>query len=543
MNLSSPENVERPDVIVILVDDMGFSDFGCTGSEIRTPNIDSIATNGRMLTSMYNSARCCPTRASLLTGMYPHNAGVGQMGANLGTPAYQGFLRDDVMTIAEIMQLNGYRTLMSGKWHVAGDLWATRVDSWRIGAEGHPTPRQRGFDRFYGIVDGVSSFFSPHYMMRDDVRIDVSPDNFYMTDAVTDEAIKMIDEPKGDTKPYFMYLAYTAPHWPLHAHEEDIALYRGMYAGGWDNVRTSRHEELNSRGVLEKPWDISPRDENAKPWREVTNKDWEAERMAVYAAMIHRLDFNVGRLLSHLRSKGSLDNTLIMFLSDNGGCAELMQEDGWCKYFPNINNDGSRVLMGNRDDVVPGSATTYMSYDLPWANVSNAPFRKFKHYVHEGGISTPLLIQWPRKIPAGSTVHHATHVSDILPTILDATGAHRPSSHHGRDMLPLDGESFLPLIFGQTWSRNSPIFFEHEGNAAVRMGDFKLVREYGKDWELYQIIEDRTELHDLAQGDQKRIAGMTAIYEEWAQKTGVLDWGLLLPKLQKIWEMSDIAQT
>ena len=323
MDTTTPRTDVRPDVIVILVDDMGFSDFGCTGSEIRTPHIDSIARNGRLLTSMYNSARCCPTRASLLTGMYPHNAGVGQMGANLGTAAYQGFLRDDVMTIAEVMQVNGYRTLMSGKWHVAGDLWATRVDSWRIGAEGHPTPRQRGFDRFYGIVDGVSSFFSPHFMMRDDERIDVSPDQFYMTDAVTDEALAMIDEAGELDTPYFMYLAYTAPHWPLHAHEEDIALYRGVYDSGWDAIRTARHEELNGRGVLENPWAISPRDEKAPAWADVPHKEWEAERMAVYAAMIHRLDVNVGRLLTHLRTKGTLDNTLIIYINgDNGTSAE-----------------------------------------------------------------------------------------------------------------------------------------------------------------------------------------------------------------------------
>lgn len=543
MDTTNSRAVERPDVIVILVDDMGFSDLGCTGSEIRTPNIDSIARNGRLLTSMYNSARCCPTRASLLTGMYPHNAGVGQMGANLGTPAYQGFLRDDVMTIAEVMQVNGYRTLMSGKWHVAGDLWATRVNSWRIGAEGHPTPRQRGFDRFYGIVDGVSSFFSPHFMMRDDERIEVSPDEFYMTDAVTDEALMMIDEADKFGRPYFMYLAYTAPHWPLHAREEDIAVYRGVYGGGWDAIRTARHEELNGRGVLENPWSISPRDEKAPAWKDVPHKEWEAERMAVYAAMIHRLDVNVGRLLAHLRSKGTIDNTLIMFLSDNGGCAELMQEDGWCKYFPDVNNDGSRVVMGNRTDVAPGASTTYMSYDLPWANVSNAPFRKFKHYVHEGGISTPLLVQWPKVVPPGSTAHSPTHVSDILPTILDATGAHRPMTHHGRDMLPLDGESFLPLLTKGEWTRQRPIFFEHEGNAAIRLGDFKLVREFNRDWELYQIVEDRTELRDLADGDRARVARMTTHYEEWANATGVLDWNLLLPRLQSLWEMNDVAQT
>ena len=465
------------------------------------------------------------------------------MGANLGTVQYQGFLRDDVMTIAEILQAGGYRTLMSGKWHVAGDLWATRVDSWRLGGEGHPTPRQRGFDRFYGIVDGVSSFFSPHYMMRDDERIDVPATGFYMTDAVTDEALGMIDESIALDKPYFMYLAYTAPHWPLHACPEDIEKYRGVYNSGWDRIRAARHEELNSLGVLQNPWEISKRDEKAPDWTSVDHKDWEAERMSVYAAMIDRLDQNIGRLLLHLKEAGTLDNTFIMFLSDNGGCAELMQEDGWCKYFPDLNNDGSRIIMGNRTDVRPGSATTYMSYDLPWANVSNAPFRKFKHYVHEGGVSTPLLVQWPSRIRSRGVAHEPTHVSDILPTILEATGVRRPSTHQGREMLPLDGESFLSLLDGTPWVRERPIFFEHEGNCAVRIGDFKLVREFNNDWELYNLVDDRTELHNMAVAERSRVASMTKIYDEWANATGVLDWNILLPRLQEIWEMSDVAQT
>ena len=540
--MTSVSRSNSPDVILILIDDMGFSDLGCTGSEIRTPNIDSIAKNGRMLTSMYNSARCCPTRASLLTGMYPHNAGVGQMGANLGTREYQGFLRDDVMTVAEVLQEGGYRTLMSGKWHVAGDLWATRVDSWRVGSTEHPTPRQRGFDRFYGIVDGVSSFFSPHYMMRDDERIHVSSTDFYMTDAITDEALNMIDESINADKPYFMYLAHTAPHWPLHAHAEDIAKYQGTYNKGWDATRQARHETLNSLGVLEKNWEISSRDEKAPAWDSTRNQDWESERMAVYAAMVDRLDQNIGRVLIHLRERGTIDNTLIMFLSDNGGCAEFMAEDGWCQYFPDINNDGSAVTMGNRSDVRPGAATTYMSYGLPWANVSNAPFRKFKHYVHEGGISTPLLVQWPDKIRPGGIAHSPAHVADIMPTIMESTGVRRPNSREGHEMQALDGESFLPLLNGDAWTRQKPIFFEHEGNCAVRVGEFKLVKEFGRNWELYNIIEDRTEMHNLALGDQTRVHAMSEIYDEWALRTGVLNWNILLPRLQKIWQMKDVVQ-
>jgi arylsulfatase len=533
----------HPDIILILVDDMGFTDLGCMGSEIRTPNIDSIAKNGMLLSSMYNSARCCPTRASLLTGMYPHNAGVGQMGANLGTKEYQGFLRSDTTTIAEAVKRSGYRTLMSGKWHVAGDLWATRVDTWRVGSEGHPTPRQRGFDRFYGILDGVSNFFSPHYLMKDDERIYASPTDFYFTDAITDEALLMIDESITMEKPYFLYLAHTAPHWPLHAHEEDIAKYETTYRSGWDSIRTARHEELNSLGSVEKNWQISPRDEASKPWDSVDNKQWESERMAVYAAMIDRLDQNVGRVIDHLKAKGTLDNTLIMFLSDNGGCAELMKEDGWAKFFPDTNNDGSKIIMGNRPDLRPGSAQTYMSYDLPWANVSNTPFRKFKHYVHEGGISTPLLVQWPKRFNSGGVSHSPTHVADVLPTILDAAGLNPISHIDGYEIQPLDGESFLPLLEKKNWQRERPLYWEHEGNCAIRVGDFKLVKEFQGDWELYNIVEDRTEMINLAQSNRALKISLENQYSEWADKTGVLPWERLLPVLQRIWEMPDVSQT
>lgn len=533
----------HPDIILILVDDMGFTDLGCMGSEIHTPNIDSIAENGMLLSSMYNSARCCPTRASLLTGMYPHNAGVGQMGANLGTREYQGFLRSDTTTIAEAVKRSGYRTLMSGKWHVAGDLWATRVDTWRVGSEGHPTPRQRGFDRFYGILDGVSNFFSPHFLMKDDERIYASPTDFYFTDAITDEALLMIDESIMMEKPYFLYLAHTAPHWPLHAHEEDIAKYETTYRSGWDSIRTARHERLNALGNVEKNWQISPRDEASKPWETVENKQWESERMAVYAAMIDRLDQNVGRVIEHLKAEGTLENTLIMFLSDNGGCAELMKEDGWAKFFPDTNNDGTKIVMGNRTDIRPGSAQTYMSYDLPWANVSNTPFRKFKHYVHEGGISTPLLAQWPKRFAPGGVSHNPTHVADVLPTILDAAGLNPISHIDGYEIQPLDGESFLPLLEKKNWKRERPLYWEHEGNCAIRIGDFKLVKEFQGDWELYNIVEDRTEMVNLAHSNRTLKASLENQYAEWAAKTGVLPWERLLPELQRIWEMPDISQT
>jgi arylsulfatase len=530
----------RPNVILILVDDMGFADLGIMGSEIKTPNIDALARGGLLFSSMYNCARCCPTRASLLTGVYPHNAGIGHMGANLGAPAYQGYLRNDTVTIAELMRHGGYRTLMSGKWHVGGDYWARLVDTWRVGDVDRPTPRQRGFDKFYGIVDGVTHFFSPHFIMEDDERVEVSPTGFYFTDEITDKAIAMIEGGTGADQPFFLYLAHAAPHWPLHAHEQDIAKYDGVYAKGWDRIRTARYEEMLSRGVLQHGWKISPRDEEAPAWRDVKVKDWEANRMAVYAAMIDRLDQSIGRVVSALKRLGVYEDSLILFLSDNGGCAEFMAEDGWVKFMPDIHNDGRKIEMGNKLGLRPGGPLTYMSYDLPWANVSNAPFRLFKHWVHEGGISTPMIAHWPRRILRHRIVHTACHVADLLPTILAASGVKYPSEFGGATIQALDGESLMPLLEGKDWSRERPLFWEHEGNAAIRIDNFKLVRKFNQPWELYDMECDRTELNDLMGKNEPLARKLIKEYDAWTERSGVLDWNIALPRLLEIWNMEDV---
>ena len=530
----------QPNVIVILVDDMGFADLGLMGSEIKTPNIDSMARNGLLMSAMYNCARCCPTRASLLTGLYPHKAGIGQMGANLGTPAYQGYLRDDSVTIAEALKTNGYRTLMSGKWHVAGDLHAKKADSWQFGTPDRPSPRSRGFDRFYGILDGVTHFFSPHFIMEDGKRVETFADDYYFTDVITDKAIEMIEESVSDEQPFFLYLAHAAPHWPLHAWEEDIAKYDGVYNQGWDVTRTNRHEEMRSRNVLQKHWEISKRDGNAPAWNTIKQTDWEASKMAAYAAMIDRMDQQLGRVLETLKSNDQYDNTLIMFLSDNGGCAEFMAEDGWAKWFPDTTHDGRQIMMGNRPDVRPGGALTYQSYDLPWANVSNAPFRLFKHWVHEGGISTPMIVLWPEKIKSGSIHHAACHVVDIMPTVLEATGTSYPNERNGYVPQPLDGESLISAFEGKDWKREQPIFWEHEGNCAVRLGEFKLVRKFNEPWELYDMDEDRTELNNLIGQNEPITQKLMREYAGYVETAGVLDWNIALPRLQAAWDMEDI---
>jgi len=530
----------RPNIILILADDMGFADLGITGSEIKTPNIDALAQNGVLMTSMYNCARCCPTRASLLTGLYPHSAGIGHMGVNMGTPAYQGFLRNDSATIAEHLREAGYATLMSGKWHVAGDFESRDVDSWRVGDMDHPTPRQRGFDHFYGTLDGATHFFSPHFMLEDDSKVNVYPDDFYFTDAITQKAIGMIERNAETEKPFFLYLAHTAPHWPLHAHPEDIARYEDVYNKGWDETRTARHEEMNSKGLFQTNWQISPRDTSVHGWGDEKNKDWEARKMATYAAMVDRMDQSIGTLIAALKRLDQYENTIIFFLSDNGGCAEFMAEDGWAKTYPDYTHDGRKIVKGNRPDVMPGDATTYQSYDKPWANVSNAPFRLYKHYVHEGGISTPLVVHWPSGIKHPQTIHEPAHVADILPTILAATGANYLKELGGHEIQPVQGESFLSALLEKSWKREQPIFFEHEGHCAIRQGEFKLVRKFDHDWELYDMTTDRTELKDLAGKHKPLEDELTQKFEAWAMAHGVMDWKIALPLLLKAWNLENV---
>ncbi len=528
-NLENPGQT-RPNIVLILVDDMGFSDIGCFGSEIRTPNLDRLAATGARFTQMYNAARCCPSRASLLTGVYPHQAGVGHMVADYGQPGYRGFLSESSATIAEVLAADGYRTQMSGKWHVGGDYDLLNPDSWTPGDATHPLPTQRGFQHFFGTLTGAGTFYNPPTLMKGDSFYTPESEEFYYTDAIADHAVSMIDEAVAEEAPFFQYVAFTAPHWPLHAPEEDIARYEGRYRNGWDATRTARHEEAIAKGVLSDRWQITPRDEDAPPWESVQHKDWEDLRMAVYAAQIDRMDQAIGRVLSALENGGVADNTLVMFLSDNGGCAEFLAEDSGTPdplKFDTPTLNGGRMRMGNSPDIRPGPADTFMSYDLPWSNVSNTPFREFKHWVHEGGIATPLIINWPEKIKHAVTVDEPAHLIDLAATCFAAAGVRTNGEVDGRAVLPPEGESLLEACEREDhgeWSRDLPILWEHEGNRAVRIGEWKLVSRHPGDWELYNMAEDRTELNDLSEGEAKRLREMTGIYESWAERVGVLAW-------------------
>ncbi len=522
-------NASRPNVIIIMVDDLGFSDIGCYGGDINTPNLDSLGNNGIRFTQMYNGARCCPSRAALLTGLNPHQAGIGQMTADLGVPSYRGYLNDSCVTIAEVVKSAGYRTLMSGKWHVGGGYDRRLRDQWMPGDETHPLPTQRGFDKYFGLLEAADSFWNPKALVLQDTLINVESSDFHLTDAISDHAVSQIDDAMTDGEPFFQYIAFTAPHWPLHAWEDDIAKYEGKYMRGWDEIRGSRHEQQKALGIVDDKWPISARDEDAPPWNEVRNKEYEDIRMAVYCAMIEQVDRGVGRVIDTLKRHGQFDNTLIMFLSDNGGCAELFQEDDdWpdpSQWATEPTLDGQPVRVGDIPELRPGPDTTFQAVELPWANVSNTPFRFFKRWIHEGGISTPFIVHWPETITESAIVDNIPmHITDISATIYDAVDAAYPTEYAGNEITPLEGESIVPILEGKDWSREKPVAVEHEGNRGIRIGDWKLVAEWDCAWELYNIPEDRTEQHDYAASEPQRVASMIDEYDAWAERAGVVLW-------------------
>ena len=522
-------SASRPNVIVIMVDDLGFSDIGCYGGEISTPNLDALGYNGIRFTQMYNGARCCPSRAALLTGLNAHQAGIGQMTADLGVPSYQGYLRDDCVTMGEVAKSAGYRTLMSGKWHAGGGYDRRLRDQWRHGDAKHPLPTQRGFDRYFGLLEAADSYWNPKALMLQDQMIEVESDDFHLTDAITDHAASQIDDAMSAGEPFLQYIAFTAPHWPLHAWEDDIVKYEGKYMRGWDEVRAARHEEQKGLGIVDAKWPISARDEDAPPWEDVENKQYEDIRMAVYCAMIEEVDRGIGRVVEMLKRHGQFENTMIMFLSDNGGCAELFQEDtDWpdpSQWATSPTRDGQPVRVGDIPELRPGPDTTFQAVELPWANVSNAPFRLFKRWIQEGGISTPFIVHWPSRIAEGSIVDNVPmHITDIAATVYDAIGARYPKEYGGNEITPLEGESIVPILDGDEWSREKPVAVEHEGNRGIRIGDWKLVAEWDGPWELYNIPEDRTEQHDYSSSEQERVVSMIREYKVWAERCGVLPW-------------------
>jgi arylsulfatase A-like enzyme len=532
----------RPNIIVIMSDDMGYSDIGCYGSEIHTPNLDSLANNGLRFTQFYNTARCCPTRASILTGLYPHQAGIGHMMSNRNLRGYQGDLSKNAVTIAEVLGTAGYSTYMAGKWHVTPKV--------KPGSSKHNWPRQRGFDKFFGTIHGAGSFYDPNSLTEDNTLI-VPDENFYYTNAISNRTVKYINEHQTDN-PFFIYVTYTAAHWPMHALPQDIAKYKGRYDEGWDVLRKERYDRMVRMGLIDPRWAMSPRDKGVPAWEDEEMKEWQTSRMEVYAAMIDNMDQGIGRIVQALKDQGQLDNTLILFLQDNGGCAEEYGSRGkitpdpslpvvlepmgpdelQLDMRPKVTRDGRPVRVGK--GVIPGPPDTYIAYGKGWANASNTPFRMFKHWVHEGGISTPLIAHWPKTIKDhGEFRDKPGHLIDIMATCVEVAQAKYPMNFNGNTIVPMQGESLVPA-FQNILTEQRPIFWEHEGCRAVRLGNWKLVskpkrlmnlvEEDYDAWELYNLKEDRSELNNLAKIHPDKAEELKTLWYEWAEKAYVLPW-------------------
>ncbi|MEM8955168.1 MAG: arylsulfatase [Verrucomicrobiota bacterium] len=517
MSIAALDGAERPNVILIMVDDMGFSDLGYHGGEIETPNIDGLAYGGVRFSHFYNSGRCCPTRATLLTGAHPHETGIGHMTQPPGNergegrpPAYQGYLNRECVTIAEVLGEAGYATFLAGKWH----LGYNARDRW---------PLQRGFEKFYGCLSGATRFFYPEAPRDVSLGNDalVNPESttdrpYYTTDAFTDYGIRfMKDELEGEGRPFFLYLAYTAPHWPLQAHEEDIDKYRDRYHEGWDVLREERYQRQIELGLIDASWALSPRDEDVPAWEDVDEEEREemALKMAVYAAMVDCVDQNVGRVISFLKDEGIYEDTLILFLTDNGACAE-----------------GGTMGRGEFVNVERRNQQSANSYGAAWANASSTPFRLYKHFAHEGGAATPFFMHWPAAIEARYDWYaEPAQLIDVVPTIIDVAGAIYPETYGGNAIVSLDGMTLRPAFEGESLGRVEPIFIEHEDNAFVLDGNWKLVGRGvspakgvdQKKWELYDLAADRTELNDLAARKPEKLEKLAQKWDEWAGRVGV----------------------
>ena len=535
----------EPNIVLIMADDMGYTDIGCYGSEIETPTLDGLAKNGVRFSQFYNTSRCCPTRAALLTGLYSHQAGIGLMTGDRGYDAYRGDLNKRCVTLAEVLRSAGYRNYMSGKWHVTRHIAPTGPK--------HNWPLQRGFDKFYGTIIGAGSFYDPSTLCRGNTYItpdndpQYQPESFYYSDAISHNAVAFLDGHYQDRaeQPFFLYVAYTCAHWPMHAPEKDIIKYKGKYDVGFGPIRDQRYARAKKLGVLDASWPLTP---GAVDWQTLQDKKWDIRNMEVYAAMVDRMDRGIGRIVERLEDHQALDNTIVIYLQDNGGCAEgfgrksnadqkaefafqpFGPDDLQPKIWPPMQTrDGRWVRTGPA--AMAGSEDTFVAYGTGWANVSNTPFRGYKHDGYEGGISTPLIVHWPDGI---ATAHRGTvndspsHLIDIMATFVDATPANYPREIDGQAIQPMEGVSLLPALNGEALARESPLGFEHHGNLALRDGRWKIVSAYHRDqprrWELFDMVADRTELNDLSDTFPQRKRKLIAKWQAWADRVGVQDW-------------------
>ena len=525
---------EPPNILIVLVDDMGYSDLGCYGGEIKTPHLDALAGDGLRFSAFYNTGRCCPTRASLLTGLYPHQTGVGKMTFEENRPGYRGFLQPNCVTIAEVLRDHGYQTGMVGKWHLSqtnmGPRHMRNLNNQIFlpqFADPATYPVGRGFDSHYGIIWGVINHFDPFTLVRDATPIESVSDDYYATDAFSEEAVQQIEAYATTDEPFFLYLAYTAPHWPLHARQSDIERYAETYRAGWQQIREARHRrQVKMKLFGDAPAPLSPRHDAHASWADEPKKDWEMQAMAVHAAMIDRVDQGVGHVVEALKRTGQYDNTLILFLSDNGASPERPGVPGFDRY--SETRDGRKVTYfgaGKPRDLLPGGELTCAGIGARWANVANTPFRYWKGNQHEGGIRTPLIAHWPRglTVDGGTITQQDGHVMDIAATCLDVAGASYPEVYRGHAITPLEGKSLKPILKNAHRTPHPQIFFEHYGHKAVREGSLKLVADEDGPWRLYDLSSDKSELHNLADKHPEIVSRLEKDWNKWAIRTQAID--------------------
>lgn len=478
---------KRPNIILIMADDMGYSDIGCYGGEVQTPNIDKLGYGGMRFTQFYNAAKCNPTRASLLTGQYDQAVGVQNMqyGATFG----------------EVLRAAGYRTIISGKWHQ------------------NPLPTTRGFDRYYGLADGCCNFWNPgvearpgepapgrkrpkprRWAIEGKAIQGYVPEkkDFYTTDEFVNYANDRLEEYKDEDKPFLLYLPFTAPHYPLHAWPEDINKYRGTYKIGWDNIRQQRYQRMIDMGLLDPKYALTPRDESVPAWDSLTEQQQDEGdlKMAVYCAMIDRMDMGIGKVLAKLKELGQEDNTLVMFLSDNGGCSETPDRT---------------------PDIPPGPVESYRALGPAWANACNTPYKKYKATDYEGGACTPFIANWQGVIKPGTITGQVGHIIDILPTMMELAETTYPQDLNGQKLKPVSGASLLPILKGKERKPHETLFWQYGKGKAVRTGDWKLVKYGDADWELYNLKEDRTEMNNLARQQLERVSQMSTLWQRWRE--------------------------
>lgn len=527
---------DRPNIVLIMADDLGFSDIGCYGGEIATPNLDWLAANGLRFRQFYNTSRCCPTRASLLTGLYNQQAGIGNMTTDQGQPGYRGHIVENAVTLAEVLKSAGYHTAMSGKWHVSNTTVQDTEEEqlkWLNHQSTHPQfspleqyPVNRGFEKYFGNIWGVVDYFDPFSLVEGTKPVTTVPDNYYHTDAINDTASVFIRNFSKEDRPFFLYVAETAPHWPLHALPDDIEKYRDTYKSGWENIRETRYARMLEKGIIDSArYPLTPRWEKELEWKDNPDSVWDARAMAVHAAMVDHMDRGIGRIIQTLKETGELDNTLIIFLSDNGASPENCMRYGPGFDRPGQTREGEEIAYPVDKSVLPGPETTFTSIGQRWANVANTPFAYWKMESYEGGVHTPMIAYWPRGITAekGSITDQVGHVMDFMATFIDVAHGKYPETYDDNQIIPLQGKSLLPVFKDQEREGHPVLFNEHMGGRLVRTSEWKLVKlDNNSPWELYNLRENRTETINVADQHPEVVHQLDSLWQEWARKDHVL---------------------